>query len=191
MKTAIVKFTGKSHYSQARYYAAGVPKLDKESHGDYEKRTWRHKMHTNAEGEVMIPPMAFKNCLSEAAKFLSIRIPGKGQATYTKHFEAGVICMEPVNLGILASEVEGNWLFVPADGVRGGGKRVEKCFPLIRDWGGEVTFMVLDETITVEVFEKVITEAGNLIGIGVFRPKNNGFFGRFKVDEVTFFDKKD
>jgi len=44
-----------------------------------------------------------------------------------------------------------------------------------------VTFYILDEIITKEVFERTLTMAGQFIGIGRFRPQNNGFYGRFEV----------
>jgi len=184
MKTAIVKIKGISPYSQSRHYTE--PKLDKESSPDYEKRTWRRRLHVGENGEVFIPPMAFKNCLSECAKFLGKQIPGKGKATYTKHFEAGVLVMDPAPLGVKADEVQGEWLFVPADGVRGSGKRVDKCFPVIHNWSAEVTFYILDETVTQDVFAEHLEQAGRFIGIGRFRPRNNGFYGRFDVESIRW-----
>lgn len=173
-----------SPLSQSRYH--DTAKKDRENPKDYEARTWRNRLHTNDKDEVFIPPMAFKNCLSEAAKFLSVKVPGKARATYTKHFVAGVLCVDPVPLGIKGEEVEGEWLFVPSDGVRGGGKRVDKRFPVIPEWSCTVTFYILDSTITKKVFEQHLTEAGNFIGIGRFRPINNGFYGRFKVKNVAW-----
>lgn len=184
MKTAIATLRSISPYSQSRHY--DVPKLNKELPKDYEARTWRERLHTNGEGNVYIPPMSFKNCLSEAAKYLGIQIPGKGKSTYTKHFEAGVLVMEPLVLPLKRDDVAGEWLFVPSDGIRGSGKRVDKCFPTIQEWGGEVTFFVLDETITEDVFLNHLTQAGQFIGIGRFRPRNNGFYGRFAVESVSW-----
>jgi len=184
MKTVRVTITGVSPYSQSKHY--DVPKLEKESSGDYEARTWRERLHTDENGNVFIPPMSFKNCLSDAAKFLSISIPGKGKSTYTKHFEAGVLVVDAMVLPVKKDGVPGEWLFVPSDGIRGSGKRVNKCFPIIHQWGGVVTFHILDETITESVFHKVLEEAGRFIGIGRFRPRNNGFYGRFKVDKLEW-----
>lgn len=184
MKTAVVKLKSASPYSQSKHYTTN--KLEKEGDKDYEARTWRDRMHTTEAGEVFIPPMSFKNCLSEAAKFLSVRIPGKGKSTYTKHFEAGVLVTDALRLGLDASEVKGEWLFVPSDGIRGSGKRVDKCFPVIHEWVGEVTFYVLDETITKDVFLDVLKQAGAFIGIGRFRPRNNGFYGRFTVESCKW-----
>jgi hypothetical protein len=183
MKTAVATLRGVSPYSQSRHYT--TDKLEKESAKDYEARTWRDRLHTD-NGEVFIPPMSFKNCLSEAAKFLGIQIPGKGKSTYTKHFEAGVLVTDALKLGIKAEDVKGEWLFVPSDGIRGSGKRVDKCFPVIHQWGGDVEFHILDETITKDVFLNHLKQAGAFIGIGRFRPRNNGFYGRFAVDNVAW-----
>lgn len=184
MKTAIARLRSLSPYSQSRHYT--TEKLDKENAKDYETRTWRDRLHTTDSGEVFIPPMSFKNCLSEAAKFLAIQIPGKGKSTYTKHFEAGVLVTDALMLGVNKDEVKGEWLFVPSDGIRGSGKRVDKCFPVIHEWSGDVTFHILDETVTKDVFQQVLEQAGRFIGIGRFRPRNNGFYGRFAVDSLKW-----
>lgn len=184
MKTAIAKLQSVSPYSQSRHYT--TEKLPKESARDYEARTWKDRAHVTQDGFIYVPPMAFKNCLSEIAKYLSVQIPGKGKATFTKHIEAGVLVTDPLVLPITKDELQGEWLFVPADGKRGGGKRVEKCFPVIQSWSGEVTFHVLDETITRDVFKHHLEQAGAFIGIGRFRPRNNGYYGRFRVDSMEW-----
>lgn len=184
MKTAIASLESMTPYSQSKHYE--TPKLPKESAADYEDRTWRDRLHTDEKDIVFIPPMAFKNCISEVAKFLSIQIPGKGKSTYTKHFEAGVLVMDPLSLGIKKADVQRETYFVPADGRRGSGKRVTKHFPVIQKWAGDVTFYVLDETLTEDVFRQHLEEAGKFIGIGRFRPRNNGFYGRFTVKKLKW-----
>ena len=183
MKVYRVKLESVSPYSQSKHYT--LDKLDREQPDAYEKRTWRERMHVDEKGEVFIPPMAIKNCLADAAKFMSVKIPGKGNATYTKHFEAGTLIHDPIPLGIKKDDVEGEWLFVPSDGKRGGSKRVSKCFPKISEWQGEVVIYVLDEIITEAVLRDHLVAAGSFIGIGRFRPRNNGFYGRFKVASVV------
>lgn len=182
MKTYTAALKGTSPYSQSRHYT--VEKLDKELPDAYDRRTWRHRMHVDESGVVFIPPMAIKNCLSEAAKFLGIQIKGKAKATYTKHFEAGIMVIDPVSLGIKADDVQSETLFVPASGKRGDGRRVDRVFPFIpAGWTGQATMHVIDETITEEVLRGHLTEAGRLIGIGRFRPRNNGYYGRFSVEK--------
>ncbi len=186
MKIATAKIIGVSPYSQSAKIQS--ERGQKETAKDHEKRCWRERIHADENGNVFIPPMAFKNCLAEAAKFLSMQIPGKGKSTYTKHFEAGVIVADGMSLGINKGDVKGEWLFLPSDGKRGSGKRVDKCYPVIHQWGGSIDFYVLDETITLEVFKYHLEQAGNFIGIGRFRPRNNGFYGRFKVESVVWTD---
>jgi hypothetical protein len=186
MRIATAHLESVSPYSQSKHYEADL--LEGEDAHAKEARTWRERLHANEHGEIFIPPMSFKNCMSESAKFLSLGVKGKGKATWTKNFEAGVLVFTPIDLGIRKDEVPGEWLFVPSDGKRGGGKRVSKCFPVIHHWKAEVPFHVMDESIPPDIFEKVLENAGQLIGIGRFRPRNNGFYGRFKVLGVKWSD---
>lgn len=182
MKTYIVALKSSSPYSQSK--AVMAEKLPKESHDAYEKRTWRERLHATDEGNVFIPPMAIKNCLAECGTYLGIQIPGKGKNTYTKHIVAGVLVVDPIILPIKKEEVECECFFVPSDGKRGGAKRVHKYFPVIHEWSGEAIIHVFDETITRDVLEQHLVEAGKFIGIGRFRPRNNGFYGRFEVVDI-------
>lgn len=189
MRTVIASLESTSPYSQSKHYDEfQVPPINdgKETKDAYEARTWRNRLHVDDNGEVFIPPMAFKNSLSEAAKYLSMQIPGKGKSTYTKHFEGGLMVPEAVGLGIKAEDVGHEWHFVPSNGVRGNGKRVNRCFPLIRKWAADVLFVILDETIDENPFAKHLQAAGMFIGIGRFRPRNNGFYGRFKVNNIVW-----
>ena len=177
MKIATCQLESISPYSQSRYHE--TPKLNKEQPDDYRTRTWREHLHYDENGEVYIPPMAFKNCLSEAAKFLGQQIPGKGKSTYTKHFEAGILIVDKAMLGIAKDNVQPENLFLPSDGVRGSGKRVIKTYPLIPSWKTKLAFYVQDDLITEDVFRYHLEQAGTFIGIGRFRPRNNGYYGRF------------
>jgi hypothetical protein len=184
-KKALATLKGTAPYSQSRFH--DTPKLNKELHAAYEERTWRNKMHSNEDGFVQIPPMAFKNCIAEAAKFLSLQVPGKGKATYTKHFESGILVTEYSELAIKVEDVPGEWLFLPSDGVRGSGKRVKKCLPKIpSNWETSVEFLIFDDVITQDVFLMHLRQAGQLIGIGTFRPRNNGYWGRFIVQSLDW-----
>jgi len=187
MKLAVCGLESLSSYSQSRHYK--VEKLPKELPGDFEERTWRERCHVREDGHIIIPPMAFSQSLKEAAKYLSLPIPGKARQTFTKHFEAGILVTDPLVLVDTKEEVQGEWLFVPSDGRRGGGTRVEKCFPLILSWAGRVTYYILDDIITQDAFTQVLTASGSLIGIGRFRPRNLGYYGRFKVTHVDWTDR--
>lgn len=184
MKLAEAELESVSPYSQGRHYK--VDKLPKELDSAYEERTWRERCHVDEAGIIFIPPMAFANSIKEAAKFLGTPIPGKARQTFTKHFEAGVLVQKPLSLEIKKTDVKPEWLFLPSDGQRGGGRRVDKCFPLIPSWKGTVEFVIVDDLITEDVFLETLTTAGSLIGIGRFRPRNLGYYGRFLVKKLTW-----
>lgn len=182
MRIATATLRGIAPYSQSRFH--DTPKLDKERPDDWEMRTWRERLSTTDDGSVFIPPMAFKKSIETAARFLGMQIKGRGKTTYTKHFKAGVLVTDGMILGVKKDDVAGEVFFVPADGKSGA--RVKRKFPVIQAWSGDVTFYVLDDTITPDVFEAHLKEAGNFIGIGRFRPENGGFYGRYAVDHVSW-----
>jgi len=186
MKLAIATLKSISPYSQSRYH--DTPKKEKELPDDYELRTWRERCHADDTGSLFIPPMTFKNCLQEAARFLSMKIKGQRNATWTKHFEAGVLVMDGLSLPEKKDTVPGESFFMNADGVPGSRTRVKRTYPVIRQWSGQVTFHILDDLITEESFREHLETAGNLIGIGRFRPRNRGYYGRFKVEKIVWRD---
>lgn len=160
-----------------------------EGHDAFEERTWRERLPVDAEGKCIIAPMRIKNCLSDVAKYLSETVPGKGKATFTKHFESGILCVDAVPLydgngkTVSRESVEGLKLFVPSDGKRGGGTRVWKWFPVIQTWYFDPVIYALDPVLIdkQEKIEEYLSHAGKFIGVGWFRPRRNGYFGRFNV----------
>lgn len=186
MKLAIAQLKSVSSYSQSRFH--NTPKLEKELADDYEKRTWIEKGHWASNNHMFIPPMAFANSLKEAAKYLSIQVPGKGKTTFTKHFEAGTLVIDPLELSVTKDTVEGEWIYANADGVRDSGTRVMRCFPVCREWEGTVKYHVLDDVITEDVFLKVLRTSGSLVGIGRFRPRKSGYYGRFEITDFQWQD---
>lgn len=183
---ATVKLKSAAPYSASRLHRA--EKLNKETHDDYEVRTWREKSNYDEDGIVFIPAMAFKQAVDSAARMFSTQIPGKGKSTYTKHFLSGCLCTENLSIGVHKDDMPPITINANSDGVRGSGKRVERTFPQIPSWSGETQFMVLDDTITKEIFEKTLKDAGLFIGVGRFRRHNGGMNGAFSVEEVSYQD---
>lgn len=158
-----------------------TPKIEKERPDEYEQRTWKEKARYDDSGVAYMPGIAFNMALESAAKFLSMQIPGKGKATFTKHFRSGVLCLDNLNLGVTREEMKGVTINANADGVRGSGKRVKRTFPVVQKWECDLNFYVLDDTIPKDVFEKVLVESGKFIGVGQYRPQQGGTNGRFEV----------
>ena len=193
MKTAIVSAEGVSALQFGAYHA--IPKLDRETSDDYEQRTWQKKIHVDHEGNVVLPPMALKNAIYSTAKFLSIPVPGKGKALYTKNFLSGIMCVEPAVISrngkaLTIEDCEKVGVFGNSKGQRGmDGPRVMKYFPTIQPvWETTLEYIVLDDAITVPVFERVITEVGKINGFGVFRPQSGGYYGRFIIKNIEWKD---
>ena len=186
MKTARVKLKSASPYSQSRYH--GIEKKPKESNEDYDLRTWRDRAHSDENGNVFIPPMAFKRSLDEAAKRNGKQVPGKGKERYTKHFVSGVMVTDRVFLGITKDDLVQRRTLCDAQGKKGasGGSSVIRNFPDVPEWEAEVTYYILNDTITEEVFEEMLVESGQFVGIGTFRPENGGYYGRFSVESISW-----
>lgn len=56
--------------------------------------------------------------------------------------------------------------------------------PKWNEWKATFTLAIDNDTITEETIKEIINHAGNFIGIGSFRPTNNGSFGRFELINI-------
>lgn len=186
MKKAICELKSLTPLTFGRYH--DTPKQPKELPKDYELRTWREKAHVTKDGNenVCITASMISSCIRESAKFLSIPVPGKGKSTYTKHFDAGIITHNDIVLSDKKESLKHIDVHVPSDGRAGGTTRVVKRFPIIHNWEGVVTIIVGDDIITADVFERVLINAGSLIGIGTWRPRNRGMNGRFELVSMSW-----
>lgn len=110
-----------------------------------------------------------------------------GKATFTKLFVQGIISYGPFALTdhkgkpLTIDAVQPLKLFVPSDGVRGGGKRVHRIFPIVPEWQTEIEVHVLDGRITREILVEHLQCAGMYIGFGAMRVESGGMNGRFAV----------
>lgn len=51
-------------------------------------------------------------------------------------------------------------------------------------WEAEFDMLLDNNTLTVETITELITVTGNYVGIGSYRPTNNGYFGRFSLKSI-------
>lgn len=162
-----------------------------ESHEAFEERTWRERMHVDKNGELFIPANALETMLVETAKFLAESVPGKGKATYTKHFMAGIMVTEPLMLAIKADTIQHERCFVSSDGKPGGSKRVWKNFPIVAEWKARGQIILLDPILIdkPEKVEEYLRYAGKFIGFLKGRPRRGGHYGRFSVENFRVIKK--
>lgn len=184
MKTLSAVLCSASPYSQSKAHI--TPRQDNETHDEYDKRTWREKLHVDDAGKVFIPAMSIRYALSSASKYLKEKIGGRGNATYTKHFDGGILIENNCSLEITPQEVEFEDIYVNADGKRGSGTRVWRRFPLIRGWQATVVILVPDPILTKDVLTRHLEAAGRFVGIGRWRPEKLGMYGRFSVEAVDW-----
>lgn len=184
MYRAIVTLKGVSPLSCSRQHRTEF--LDGESHEDYDQRTWREKANHDAEGIVFVPAMAFKQAMDLAAKRLAIPDPDNKRANFTKYFVSDVICENNLSIGIHKNDMPSITINANVDGVRGSGKRVPRTFPQTPEWQGTTSFIIMEEKIKPEIFERVLTTSGRSIGVGQFRPERGGLNGRFDIVKVKY-----
>ena len=167
------------------------------THDVYEKESWQEKVHVNGDGECTLNPMAIKNCLETAAVRLSMKVPGERNKTFSKLFRSGILVLnEPIMTNpandkpYKIGDVNPRMMFVPADGKRGSGKRVNRIFPELAKWKTTVSITVLDDKIPDEVVLEHLQQAGMFIGLGAMRVENGGISGRFKITKFKLTEGK-
>lgn len=183
---ATVKIKGLSPLSWGRHVPS--EREDNEPWQAYEERVWRQKAHVNERGNVCVPAMAFKYALDDAAKRCNIKIPGGHGATLTKHFASGLMLIEDPEIqpATKPDAIDHVWIYAHADGKRGSGTRVDRCFPIMHQWSATLVVHVLDDVITEENFLRVMKECGLFCGVGRWRVANKGLFGRWSVEKITW-----
>lgn len=185
MRIATIKLSSAAPYSASKVFET-TEKIAGENHDGFEQRCCRERLNIDQDGKGIIPSTAFAGAIQTAAKRYGGKVQGKGNATWTKHFEAGIMCLTPLALGVTRETVLLEKVFVPSDGIAGSGKRVWKWFPVVPKWGGTIEVHVLDDAITPDVFSRVVDAAFSLVGIGRFRPEKRGIYGRAKVESIKW-----
>jgi hypothetical protein len=179
-----------SPYSQSAQH--DTPKLDRESHDDYDVRTWREKCTTNKDGNVCIPAMALKQALDTTAFKLGVKVEGRRGATFKGFFASGFFCEQDVVIAngtgkpLTKKDAMQKTIQANADGVRGSGKRVTRRFPQFETWKGVASFVITDDILSEQIFEQHVKSCGIIVGVGRFRPEKGGINGRFRVTKVEW-----
>lgn len=189
---ATLTLRGTSSMTQSRQH--GEPKLEGESHDDYDVRTWRSKLSVEERGgkpTIVIPAHGMQQCITAGAQYSKRKIEGKGAATWAKKFTSGIMLTECPALMIDPASVKSVTISANANGRRGPGTRVPRRFPVI-PFGWKTTFdvMILDPIITQQIFREMVELAGLFIGLGQFRPENGGTNGRFTIDALEWADNR-
>lgn len=149
---------------------------------EYGNLRWQEKAHYDEDENVIIPPRMIRGALTAAASYLSEKVPGAGNSTFTKIFKGGIFIKDDIKLGIRKEDLKSQTLLQSGKGLKGGNDMVPKTFPILdKGWSGDLTIKVLDSRITEDVLTRHLEVVGDNIGIGRYRPANNGDYGRFSI----------
>lgn len=151
---------------------------NKENQEKLEKEYFRERVPVSPEtGNAIINNMAFKKAIVETGK----KYKKSGMMTYGNIIKTRVDVTNTLDLGIKAEEIKGEWMYVPLP--NSNNSRGWKQFPrLAKGWETHVEIYVVDKEIDPKTLEQVISKAGLVNGLGLFRPQSNGgSWGKFKV----------
>ena len=134
--------------------------------------------YRNVEGKCYIPADHFRLALIGGGTFLKSKVGAR-----TKSMKSIVAAM------FMLSEEE---IMMPdfdaIDKRSAVNKNVKARVMVVRpkwtNWEAKFTLEVGEDTITKETITELITSTGNYIGIGSYRPTNNGYFGRFALTSL-------
>lgn len=151
---------------------------------EHEQANWRKKMMV-VDGKVAFPSEYFEKCLFESSGQLGMKIPGKGQQTFSKYFKSAVFSeQEKIVTDVKADTVQPFIKAVSGNPTQKGSGKVLRYRPLLpAGWKSKFVVHVTSDLITDEVFQKTLVNAGKFVGLGDWRPK----FGRinFSAKRIT------
>lgn len=162
-----------------------------ESDDAHDKRVFRERCYVGPDGKIIIPRSMFKNAVADTAKHMGEKIPGKGSATWTKHFEAGIHVLSDIATKWKPDDAPFEDVYCYAQGHKSDAEgRVWRRFITIPEWTGEILFRVVDPVVTVKQFLKTLRMTGLIMGIGRWPLRNRGGYGAFAVLEYSVSNEK-
>jgi hypothetical protein len=184
-RTAKVYLKSLSKYRSCRNH--GIKKEVKEKTDAYTLRTWKELAHYDDKGFMMIPSVCFKKAVTSMAGLEKEKIEGKGNQEWGRRFKTGIRVVNGIRLPHKRETLKCDTFAMK----RKDGKSVTVMFPVANEWEGGVEFHLYDSTITKEVFERYVREAGVRIGVGQGRVENGGENGCWEVKKVVWSEEKE
>lgn len=134
--------------------------------------------YRNKEGRCFIPADQIRGALINAGGMMKSKV-----GTATKSMKSSIAAFFFMNEDqILISD------FDEIDKRSAVNKNIKARIIVIRpkwsNWTAEFTLNIDNDTISKESVEELLKYAGSNIGIGSFRPTNNGMFGQFETTKI-------
>lgn len=144
-------------------------------HGEIARAEWEGGLYLDDHGPY-VPCDNLDACLKGAAKAQKLG----------KKFGAAVAVIED-RVPLLYKgprDLDGLWKAKHYDirGVVVGGKRIQRCRPIFREWAAEFTVSFDPQDVNRRQIEQALQEAGRTIGLFDRRPEKGGRFGKFTAE---------
>jgi hypothetical protein len=186
MKTFNVKIKGVTPYMQHRMDDAKLEEWEKnrkliiERPETSQEDLMRAEYHCyrNKDGKCFIPADHLRGAMINAGAMVKSKVGNSRKSM--KNIVAGMFFVTPDEIILPDYDCIDKRSAVN----RNVKARVVTIRPKWTNWEVEFTLLVDNNTISLETIREILTNAGNSIGIGSFRPTNNGMFGRFKLIDI-------
>lgn len=186
MKSYEVKIKGLSPYMQHRMddlkleqwekVRGKIMERDDVAHDDLVRAEYH--CYRNPDGKCYIPADQIRGSLIGAGTYMKAKVGGRSRSMKT--LVAATFIPTPDQ--ILIPD------FDTIDKRSAVNKNVKARIIVLRPkwttWEASFKLEVHEDTVTKETIKELLTYAGQYVGIGSFRPTNNGMFGRFEVISV-------
>lgn len=135
--------------------------------------------YRNGNGKCFIPADQLRGSLIGAGTYVKAKVGGRAKSM--KQIVAAMFMVTPDHIELPDYDSIDKRSAVN----RNVKARVIVVRPKWMNWETEFKLNVMNDTLTKETIKEILIYAGDYVGIGSFRPTNNGMFGRF---EITDFD---
>jgi hypothetical protein len=134
--------------------------------------------YRNAEGRCYIPADHIRGALIAAGSFVKAKVGGRSKSMKT--IVAAMFMPVPEQITMPDYDAIDKRSAVN----RNVKARVITVRPKWTKWEASFVLQVDEDSIAKEAIQQIIEYAGKYVGIGSFRPVNNGLFGRFELTKI-------
>lgn len=182
MLTYAVELTGRSPFLQDAYAEPGegvapieaLPKTKKTIHPREIAETATHR---DEDGFIVHPAPAILSLLEEAGQQIKVgRSTLKSLVSKSVRMNSEWLAFYNED-GTQMSDFEVHIQYVP----NSMGQKVKKIRPRFDVWVAKFEIVIRDDVVNPDVIQKALSDGGEWIGLGAFRIRQKGPFGRFAV----------
>ena len=185
MKQYNVRIVGITPYMQHRMHDEDLDVWEKKRGLIIERRDLtkedslraQYHMYINDKGKPFIPSEHLRGSFIGAGSFVKAKVGNTKKSM--KNIVAGMFMVMPEQIPL-----SNDWTIDKRSAVNRNIKaRVIVIRPKWEKWEAKFKLIIDNDTITDETARSIVEYAGQYVGIGSFRPTNNGMYGRFKIAE--------